>query len=85
MSATLHSKPTGRNSNSFSVFASAIIVTLAALNPWLADNVQDIDEIQNLSVAIIQRWAFPGSCMEAMALMLGAIANKTKMLQLNKV
>lgn len=57
-----------------------MIATIAALNPWLVEHVLDIDDLQELAISTIQRWAFPGSCIEAMALMLGAIRNKTEML-----
>lgn len=60
-----------------------MVATVAALNPWLAEHVPDIDDVQELAISSIQRWAFPGSCIEAMALMLGALKNKTKLLQLN--
>ncbi|CAG8417436.1 unnamed protein product [Penicillium salamii] len=64
-----------------SLFASTIILTIAALNPWLKEYVLDINDLQEQATCTIQRWAFDGSCIQAMALMLNAIQNKTKMLQ----
>ncbi|KAG2002870.1 hypothetical protein GB937_009406 [Aspergillus fischeri] len=64
-----------------SIFASTVIVTIAALNPWLSQYVSDLDALQTLAISTIQRWAFDGSCMQAMAMMLGAIQGKTKMLR----
>ncbi|KAL2818723.1 hypothetical protein BDW59DRAFT_175071 [Aspergillus cavernicola] len=64
-----------------SVFASTVIVTIAALNLWLKQYVPDINSLQALAISTIQRWAFDSSCIQAMALMLGAIQNKTKMLR----
>ncbi|CAG8223910.1 unnamed protein product [Penicillium salamii] len=64
-----------------SLFASTIILTIAALNPWLKEYVLDINDLQEQATCTIQRWAFDGSCIQAMALMLNATQNKTKMLQ----
>ncbi|KAJ5151413.1 uncharacterized protein N7482_010665 [Penicillium canariense] len=66
-----------------SVFASTIIITISALNPWLTEYAPDIDDLQGIAISTMQRWALPGSCIEAMTLMLGAIRNKTKMLKAN--
>ena len=58
-----------------------IIITIAALNPWLEEHVVDIDTVQSPAISTTQRWAFPGSCMEAMTLMLRALQNKAKILR----
>ncbi|KAJ5105338.1 Transcriptional activator protein acu-15 [Penicillium alfredii] len=68
-----------------SVFASTVIITIAALNPWLVGHVPDIEDLQKFAISTMGRWAFLGSCIEAMTLMLGAIQNKKKMLQANIV
>lgn len=65
----------------FSIFASTVIITIAALNPWLQEYIPDIDGLQVLAISATQRWAFPGSCIEAMTLMLRAMQNKTNILQ----
>lgn len=54
---------------------------MAAHNPWIEEFVPDIDALQSLARSTIQLWAFPGSCIEAMELMLGALQSKTKILR----
>ncbi|KAJ5732273.1 hypothetical protein N7493_003754 [Penicillium malachiteum] len=48
-------------SQTAAISASTVIATIAALNPWLAESVPDIDALQELAISAIQRWAFPGS------------------------
>ena len=58
-----------------------IILTLASLSPIIKHLVEDLEELQQKTVVQLERWALPGSSIEAMLSIAKVLMMKRRMMQ----
>ena len=62
-----------------SIFAAAVVLTVASLSPLLTDLVSDLEDLQSSAIETTARLAFEGSCIQSMHWILTTTRVKAKM------
>ena len=62
----------------YRTLAATIILSLASLSPLLKHLVPDINSLDQITVTLLEKWAFPGSSIESMLSIATALAAKRR-------